>query len=101
MTQPGRHILPAVLIAAMATTLINACGDPCLDLSKKICMCEASERQQRACIQRIKREADFQPATETQNNQCTNLLTTTCQGADLCDRLAAGDLAACGLSAAQ
>ena len=69
------------------------CGDPCVDLSHKICRCEPNDIEQRACMQRVDNDAATRKTNEKQRNECNQLI-DTCS----CSKLAEGDLAACGLA---
>ena len=69
------------------------CGDPCLQLSRDICRCERTEFEQQACIQRVEAAALDVDLSAGQEDCCADL-----RDSCTCDRLAAGDLAACGLA---
>jgi hypothetical protein len=83
------------LALALAATgiCLSACGDPCVDLSKKICKCEPSDTEQQACMQLVDVESKNVEANDKQKDQCADLLDSC-----TCDKLADGDLAACGLA---
>jgi hypothetical protein len=72
--------------------LLAGCGDPCTDLSKKICKCKPTAMEQQSCTQAIS-DSTRSTATKAEQETCSNLL-DTCS----CDKLEHGDLAACGLS---
>ncbi|MBT6432916.1 MAG: hypothetical protein HOK97_17645 [Deltaproteobacteria bacterium] len=86
-----------LILSFVGIVLISACGNPCLTLAKDVCKCEPTETLQRSCISALTDDSDEGPSQE-QQNVCSDLLSTTCTGDDLCERLAQGDLAACGLS---
>ena len=88
-----RRRRPIVALVALAW-LASSCGDPCLNLSEQVCLCEASEQAQHACIQRIQNQAGTQPATPQATQETCSTLLESCT----CARLAQGDLAACGLA---
>ena len=69
------------------------CGNPCIDLSKKICRCEESESLERACIQRVNAEVGQRKASEEEILVCADLLDGC-----TCDKLAQKDWAACGMA---
>lgn len=71
-----------------------ACEDACVALSKKICRCEATEAQQRACIQRVDSEASQQPSPTTEELEACQQFLDSCT----CDKLEAGQFTACGLA---
>ena len=75
--------------------LLAACGHPCTDLSNTICNCEKTESAQQACQQRVKAENDATPPSDSQEKCCQDILD---RNSCTCDKLAAGDLAACGLT---
>ena len=85
------------MLSFVGIVLISACGNPCLTLAKDVCKCEPTETLQRSCIDSLSDDSDGGPSQEEQN-VCSDLLSTTCTGEDLCERLARGDLAACGLT---
>lgn len=87
----------ALMLSFVGIVLISACGNPCLTLAKDVCKCEATEDLQRSCINGLDDDSDTGPSQE-QQNVCSELLSTTCTGDDLCERLARGDLEACGLT---
>jgi hypothetical protein len=80
----------AIVVAFLAAT---GCGDPCVDLSKKICRCEKSELLQQACLQRVEDSSSTLEATDEQNDRCSELMDGC-----TCTKLEDGDLAACGLT---
>lgn len=83
--------LSAVILAAFLGAA--GCDPPCVALAKEVCRCEATEREQRACIERVEDDASAREATDEESARCEELL-DTCS----CERLDAGDLAACGLT---
>jgi hypothetical protein len=85
-----KRALPLALLAA-GLVLTSACGDPCVDLSKKVCSCERTAAEQQACSQRV--DNDTVEATNKQKDVCTEHL-DTCS----CEALARGELTACGLA---
>jgi len=81
--------LAAVFIVAC---LFAGCGDPCNDLSKKVCKCKPTQVEQQACTQTI--DTSSRPgASDAEKDHCSELLDTC-----TCDALKKGDLAACGLA---
>lgn len=78
---------------------LAACGDPCRDLSEKICRCERTDVERRNCLARVSNLASQRQSssnkTEEQEgrNRCVDLF----QGCT-CAVLAQGGLQACGLS---
>ena len=87
----------ALMLSFVGIVLISACGNPCKTLAEDVCKCEPTETLQRSCIGALSDDSGEGPSTE-QQNVCSELLSTTCTGADLCERLANGDLEACGLT---
>lgn len=82
----------ALTLAAMLPLAV-ACGDPCVDLSKKICRCEKSDALQQACLQNVDDQAGTLEASDAENERCSELLDTC-----TCAKLADGKLEACGLT---
>nr|ADI21641.1 hypothetical protein [uncultured myxobacterium HF0130_06F04] len=92
------YVSRVVLSAAFLASLIS-CGNPCLDVAKQICRCEPTEYEQRQCVQAVTAEANAkEDPTQAQTEQCSELLSTTCTGDDLCERLENGEVNACGLT---
>ena len=85
-----------VLLSLLGIVLISACDNPCMALAKDVCKCEPTETLQRSCIASLTDDSDG--PTEEQLDVCSELLSTTCTGEDLCERLAQGELEACGLT---
>lgn len=83
-----------VVSAALALgVLLTGCGDPCKELAQKICSCEESPNDEQACLDRVEAESSNLDLTDAENNVCAEKL-DTCK----CNKLRAGDLAACGLA---
>jgi hypothetical protein len=82
----------AFLMLVLSAALLAACGDPCTDLSKKICKCKPTEIEQQACIQAIS-DSSRPTATSDQQGVCADIMDGC-----TCKKLKAGDLAACGLA---
>lgn len=76
-----------------STFITSACDNSCVKLSHKICQCERTTSEQQACIQRVDNQAATRDATEEEQNECARL-----EDECTCKKLAAGDLAACGLA---
>lgn len=91
MNAPAR--LPWLVTALFTLAVVTACSDPCVDLSEKVCRCERTEVEQRACIQRVNDEAGLRDTTTAQQDRCSELLDGC-----TCEALADGDLARCGLA---
>lgn len=72
---------------------LTGCGDPCSDLASKICRCEPNETDQRACEQRAETEGSRRKSSDADKERCADFV-DSCS----CNKLAQGDLAACGLS---
>ena len=90
-----------VLMLSFAGLLaLAACGNPCRTLATQVCKCKATEGLQQACVTALTDADESGPSAEQQET-CSELLDTTCSGEDLCERLAQGDLAACGVSHAE
>lgn len=72
-----------------------ACGDPCRDLSEKVCRCESTESAQQSCLRRLDAEAASRSINDEQAQQCQDILDAKqCS----CDALGRGELQACGLA---
>jgi hypothetical protein len=69
------------------------CGNACQDLANTICGCERNAADKQACLDRVSSDDLASKATNAQQNRCKQLA-KTCN----CNRLACGDLAACGLA---
>jgi hypothetical protein len=82
----------ALAMLVLSAALLGGCGDPCTDLSKKICKCKSTETEQQACTQALG-DSTRPTATTTEQERCSQLLDTC-----TCKKLKAGDLAACGLA---
>ena len=92
------YVSRVVLSVGFALVLVN-CGNPCLDVAKQICRCKATEYEQRQCVRSVTAEADANESpTQTETDQCSELLATTCTGDDICERLDNGEISACGLT---
>ena len=76
----------------LSAALLAGCGDPCTDLSKRICKCKPTAIEQQACTQSIS-DSTRTTATSAEQEICSNLLDSC-----TCQKLKAGDLAACGLA---
>ncbi len=92
------YVSRVVLSIGFALTLMS-CGNPCLDVAKQICRCKPTEYEQRQCVRSVTAEADANDSpTPEENEQCSELLATTCTGDDICERLDNGEISACGLT---
>jgi hypothetical protein len=85
----------AVLAFATLLGVAPACDDPCLALTRDLCLCERTEFDQQSCIQRI--EAVSVSAPTSAEEDCCIRLQETCT----CDQLGDGNLAACGIAQEQ
>jgi hypothetical protein len=72
-----------------------ACSTPCKELAEQICRCESNQRAQQSCLLDLENRESDVAISEDQGEACQALLDT---GDCSCDRLAAGDLQACGLA---
>jgi hypothetical protein len=72
------------------------CSKPCKDLAHKICGCETTQAAKSACTDRADQEAKNHKVSKTTERLCADMLDTC-----TCDKLASGDLDACGLSGAE
>lgn len=82
------------ILAGFAMSALSlSCDDPCTKLSHKICECERDEYTQQACIQRVDTIAERRDVSEREENCCAELIDQC-----TCDKLADGDLAACGIA---
>ena len=72
---------------------LAACADPCMDLAKQICACEPTIVKQQSCDLRVEAQAEYRDPTKEQMERC-EALKENCT----CEKLAAGDMAACGLA---
>ena len=77
----------------LSTLLVVACSDPCMDLAKQICACEPTIVKQQSCELRVEAQAEYRDPTKEQMERC-EALKDDCT----CEKLAAGDMAACGLA---
>ena len=81
-----------VLAFAAVIGAATGCDDPCLALTRDLCMCERTEFDQQSCVQRIESVSVSAP-TEAEEDCCVRLQETC-----TCDKLGAGNLAACGIA---
>lgn len=90
-----RTLLLALRIGTLALIIsaTAACDNPCVQLGHAICDCEATETAQQTCRSAVDDRADETDLSSADEKRCSELL-EDCS----CERLAAGDLAACGLS---
>ena len=95
-----REIKRVLWLCALTALGSTACSEPCYELSKRVCLCEKTEYEQRICVQGLSLAAPDQPVTEIQSNYCQTLLDTECTARLACEKIALGDFAACGLSEA-
>ena len=82
-----------VNILFLSSWLLAACADPCMDLAKQICACEPTIVKQQSCDLRVEAQAEYREPTREQMEQC-EVIKENCT----CEKLAAGDMAACGLA---
>ncbi len=87
----AQRVLGMLLLVGGAS--LAGCDDPCVELSRQRCDCERNETAQRACRQRVDETEPTRDATQAEFDCCSRLLDTC-----TCERLAAGDLAACGVA---
>lgn len=92
ISSPCLSLFTAGLLASLLTALVG-CGDPCLDLAKKICACETSTIRRQQCEVRVKGEAEDSTPTAEEQERCSNKL-DSCN----CVELAKGNLEVCGLA---
>ncbi|MBI5510922.1 MAG: hypothetical protein HY903_19345 [Deltaproteobacteria bacterium] len=85
---PQRFLAVLVFLGVLGVS----CGDPCVDLAKKICRCKPTEAEQSACTQTV--DSSSRPkASAEQQGVCADRLDTC-----TCAKLEAGELDACGMS---
>ena len=85
--------MACVLLAG--TLALATCGHPCRDLSDTVCRCAQTAELETRCIRQVRALAsqDRHGDDAASTQKCAALLETC-----TCERLAAGDLAACGLA---
>jgi len=93
------HRLSMLLLAFCAAVVLalgaSACGSACADLARKICKCQPTRAKEDACkLATDSAKRNFEPSN-SEENTCQKILNS---GDCTCEALAAGDLAACGLS---
>jgi len=83
------------LFAIIALLTFVACADPCTQLSQAVCDCKPNEPEKTLCLEqvRVSRAAKTEGVLEAEALACEALL-----DACTCEKLAEGNLAACGLS---
>ncbi|MEK7705199.1 MAG: hypothetical protein AAB426_09590 [Myxococcota bacterium] len=79
-------LVVAVLVGA------SACDSPCVTLGHVICDCETSETAQQSCRQTVDDRSKDTDVSSADEKRCSELL-DSCS----CNKLADGNLAACGL----
>ncbi len=88
-----------VVIAALAAVFgavgtLSGCADPCVTLAERICNCEATANERRACItDRVTNQQSSVDVDDADRDFCTEKL-DTCS----CAALDNNDLAACGFA---
>ena len=91
----AQRIGSVLAFTSVLAVAASGCDDPCLALTRDLCMCERTEFEQQACVQRI--EAVSVPAPTAIEEDCCIALQESCT----CDELAEGNLAACGVAQEQ
>ena len=77
----------------MLVCLCASCSDPCMDLAKKICSCEPTIVKQQSCDLRVEAQEEYREPTKEQEERCEAIIENC-----TCEKLAAGDMQACGLA---
>lgn len=82
----------ALLLAAALS--LAACSDPCVSLADTICDCRVNQPERNLCDEQVRiARANKDEITEAESLKCESLLDTC-----TCEKLAAGELSACGLA---
>ena len=93
-----RQMFRVAAVAMWAASLVG-CGNPCRELSEKVCNCQPTDGQRRECLRRVgTRAGQYQPNPDRQveaaaDENCAKVLEQFS-----CTALASGNLKACGLS---
>jgi hypothetical protein len=92
---PDKPVCTMFYKVVFCLTLVCAvhCSKPCKDLARQICACETTQAAKSACNDRADQEAKNYKVSKTTENICASL-----KDSCTCEKLASGDLAACGLS---
>jgi hypothetical protein len=88
-----KHTIVTVFLVFIGAYIVAACANDCKDLANKICDCQPTFSQQQRCQDAVDAANENADLSDKQQDCCKALL-DTCE----CDRLAAGDFAACGLT---
>lgn len=86
-------LIQIIALAITGVFLASGCGNACEELARKRCECERTEIDQRSCKRHVDDEASNIDVTTAEKEVCENLLDQC-----TCEKLAAGDLQACGLA---
>lgn len=89
-----RLAFQAIVAAVVAVALGTGCQDPCVALAERICNCEATADQRRACIaDRVTNQQGTVEVDDADREFCAaRLETCTCAALDQ------NDLASCGFA---
>ena len=80
----------------MLLLAFTGCTEPCIELTTRLCKCEASEAEQQACTQAKKNEANQRNTTNAEQEICEGYLDKAeCQEETICEN---DNVRACGLS---
>jgi len=89
-----RQAFLAIVAAVVAVALGTGCQDPCVALAERICNCEATADQRRACIaDRVTNQQGTVEVDDDDRDFCTDKLETC-----TCAALDQNDLASCGFA---
>jgi hypothetical protein len=94
-----RFVVVTFLLAVVAAAL--GCPDPCVTLAERICNCEATANERRACIaDRITNQTTTTPISATDREFCASKLDGdgVPEDACSCEKLDNNDFEACGFA---
>jgi hypothetical protein len=85
-----------VVIAGLVAALGSGCQDPCVTLAERICNCEKTADERRACItDRVSNQQSSVEVSDADRAFCQAILD---DGTCTCAALDENDLAACGFA---
>lgn len=95
VTAPARALGVALALASFGA-LAASCQDPCVTLAERICNCEPTANERRACItDRVTNQQGVVEVSDGDRDLCQQILDdNTCT----CAALDQNDLAACGFA---
>jgi len=89
-------VVTGLVLAALTAVAASGCQDPCVTLAERICNCEATANERRACIaDRITNQQGSVDVSEQDRAFCQAILD---DGSCTCAALDQNDLTACGFA---